>query len=101
MKKLKGVVGLASKNPVSKMYVDGSIGEVGMKDYAKEELEINHEKAKELMGEENWKNFIKETLTSWLTDDHYSSSNKIEKFLRNEGILATKREKGLDNLLEG
>jgi len=64
----------------------------------KEELEINSGKAKEIIGEEKWNEFIKDTLNKWINGEYYSS--KVEKFLKKEGILATKRENSLDNLLD-
>ena len=44
------------------------------------------------------RNFIKETLSKWVNNEYYS--DRLDKFLKNEGIIATKRENNLDNLLE-
>ena len=63
-----------------------------------EELEINWDKVKKLLTDDQWRDLIKNSVESWMNGKNYSRN--IEDLLKREGILATKRENSLDNLLK-
>lgn len=63
----------------------------------KETLDINWSKLKETIGEESYNKIVRDSVKKWMDHDN---NNRTDSLLKHEGLLDTKRENSLNNLLD-
>jgi hypothetical protein len=97
----KGNVGLATSTPTSTLTISGgansiwSSGATWTEPEPEPELEMNWNKVKERLGKEKYEELIQEAIENW-----FNYNDRSISLLRHEGLLATKRENGLNDLLD-